>query len=130
MPRKPKQPKDTRSEYEIQCEFVEWFRTTFPNQVLFSCPNEAARNNWTKYSKSGATAGSPDLVVSLKNRVFFFELKTRTGVQSDKQKAFQERCENLGIGYYLCRNLDDCKRAILSEWNKMQNSGLQEVKTQ
>lgn len=130
MPRKPKTPKDTRSEYEIQCEAVEWFRKTFPNQVIYSTPNEAARNNWAKYEKSGATAGSPDLVVSLKDRVFFVEMKNAKGVQSDNQKAFQWRCEALGIGYYLCRNLDDFKRAILSEWNKMQNSGLQEVRTQ
>lgn len=122
MPRKPKQPKDTRSEYEIQCEVVQWFRKTFPNQVIYSTPNEAARNNWAKYKKSGATAGSPDLVVSLKDRVFFVEMKTATGVQSDNQKAFETKCNALGIGYYLCRNLDDFKRAILAEWDKIQEN--------
>lgn len=119
MPRKPKTQKDTRSEYEIQCEAVQWFRERFPNQIIYSTPNEAARNNWAKYEKSGATAGSPDLVVSLKDRVFFVEMKNAKGVQSDNQKAFQWRCDALGIGYYLCRNLDDFKRAILSEWNKI-----------
>lgn len=130
MPR-PKKPRDTRSEYEIQCEVVQWFRERFPNQVIFSCPNEAARNNWAKYAKSGATAGSPDLVVSLKDRVFFVEMKTATGAQSDNQKNFQWRCEALGIGYYVCRNLEDFKRAILAEWNKIksQESALQQVKT-
>ena len=121
MPRK-KQPKDTRSEYEIQCEAVEWFRKTFPNQVIFSCPNEAARRNWAHFSKSGATSGSPDLVVSIKDRVFFVEYKTQSGQQSDNQKAFEWKCLNLGIGYYLCRNLDDFKRAILAEWDKIQEN--------
>ena len=122
MPRKPKTPKDTRSEYEIQCEAVQWFRKIFPNQVIYSTPNEAARNNWAKYEKSGATAGSPDLVVSLKDRVFFVEMKNAKGVQSDNQKAFEWKCLNLGIGYYLCRNLDDFKRAILAEWDKIQEN--------
>lgn len=122
MPRKPKTPKDTRSEYEIQCEAVEWFRKTFPNQVIFSCPNEAARRNWAHFSKSGATSGSPDLVVSIKDKVFFVEYKTQSGQQSDNQKAFQWRCDALGIGYYLCRNLDDFKRAILAEWDKIKEN--------
>lgn len=131
MPKK-KQPKDTRSEYEIQCEAVEWFRKTFPNQVIFSCPNEAARRNWAHFSKSGATSGSPDLVVSIKDRVFFVEYKTQSGQQSDNQKAFEWKCLNLGIGYYLCRDLTSFKKAILDEWNKIksQESALQQVTPQ
>lgn len=129
---KTKKARDTRSEYEIQCEAVEWFRKTFPNQVIFSCPNEAARRNWAHFSKSGAVSGSPDLVVSIKDRVFFVEYKTATGVQSDNQKAFEVKCNALGIGYYLCRDLTSFKKAILDEWNKIksQESALQEVKTQ
>lgn len=118
MPR-PKKPRDTRSEREIQIECVGWFRERFPNQIIFSCPNEAARNNWAKFQPMGATAGSPDLIVSIKDRCFFVEMKTATGSQSDNQKNFQWRCEALGIGYYLCRNLDDFKRAILAEWEKI-----------
>lgn len=125
---KPKQPKDKRSEYEIQCEAVQWFRETFPNQVIYSTPNEAARNNWAKYEKSGATAGSPDLVISLKDRVFFIEMKNARGVQSDNQKAFEAKCNALGIGYYLCRNLEEFKRAILAEWVKMQKIDPQQHK--
>ena len=118
MPRK-KKPKDKRKEAEIQAECVQWFKTTFPNQIIFSVPLEAARNSWTKYEKMGALHGTCDLVLTLKDHVFFVEMKASWGELSTHQEAFKQRCDALGIGYYLCRNLDDFKRAILSEWNKI-----------
>ena len=122
MPRKPKQPKDTRSEREIQIECVEFFRKTFPNQIIFAVSNENYAKNWFKFQPMGAVAGVADLLVSLKNVCFFVEMKNANGTQSDNQKAFESKCNALGIGYYLCRNLDDFKRAILAEWDKIQEN--------
>ena len=132
MPRKPKQPKDTRSEREIQIECVEFFRKTFPNQIIFAVSNENYAKNWFKFQPMGAVAGVADLLVSLKNVCFFVEMKNANGTQSDNQKAFESKCNALGIGYYLCRNLDDFKRAILAEWEKIksQESALQQVTPQ
>lgn len=116
---KTKKARDTRSEREIQIECVDFFRNKFPNQIIFAVSNENYAKNWFKFQPMGALAGVADLVVTLKDRVFFVEMKTATGVQSDNQRTFQWRCEALGIGYYLCRNLDDFKRAILAEWEKL-----------
>ena len=130
MPKKPKQPKDKRKEAEIQAECVQWFKTTFPNQIIFSVPLEAARNAWTKYEKMGALGGAPDLLLTLKNHIFFVEMKASWGKLSQAQLEFQARCEALDIGYHVAKNLEEFKRAILDEWNKMQNTGLQQVTTQ
>lgn len=127
MPRKT--TKDKRDERTIQIECVEFFKKTFPNQLIFSVPNEAARNNWAKYNPMGSLSGAPDLVVTLKDRIFFVEMKASWGKLSQHQLEFQARCEALGIGYHVAKNLEEFKRAILDEWNKMQNSGLQEVRT-
>lgn len=127
--KKPKEP--TKSEREIQIECVKFFRERFPKQIILSISNEAAWKNWGKYEPMGCLHGAADLLVTLKDRVFFVEMKTKTGVQSDNQVDFQSKCEAIGISYYLCRSLDDFKRAVLSEWNKMQQqSGLQQVSPQ
>lgn len=129
MPKKTKQPKDKRKEAEIQAECVQWFKATFPNQIIFSVPLEAARNSWTKYEKMGALRGSPDLLLTLKNHIFFVEMKASWGELSQAQLEFQARCEALNIGYHVCRDLPSFKKAILEEWNKIktQETPIQET---
>lgn len=127
--KKPSEP--TKSEREIQIECVKFFRERFPKQIILSISNEAAWKNWARYEPMGCLHGAADLLVTLKDRVFFVEMKTKTGVQSDNQLDFQSKCEAIGISYYLCRSLDEFKMAILSEWNNIQQqSGLQQVNTQ
>lgn len=123
-----KKQKDTRDERTIQVECVKWFRETFPNQVITVISNEALARNWARYEPMGAVAGVADLLVSLKDNLFFIEMKNARGVQSDNQKAFEAKCNALGIGYYLCRNLEDFKRAILDQWVKMQKIDPQQHK--
>lgn len=124
--KKPKEP--PKSEREIQIECVKFFRERFPKQIILSISNEAAWKNWGKYEPMGCLHGAADLLVTLKDRVFFVEMKNARGVQSDNQKAFEAKCNALGIGYYLCRNIEDFKRSILAEWEKIKNTGLQQVK--
>ena len=117
--RKKKQ-KDTRDERSIQIECVSWFRETFPNQIITVISNEALARNWARYAPMGAVAGVADLLVSLRNNIFFIEMKNANGKQSQAQKDFEAKCNALGIGYYLVRDLTSFKRSILSEWIKMQ----------
>ena len=95
-----------KSEYDIQCEIVNYCKLN--NIICFSVPNEATRNN-SKYIKSGVMPGVSDLIVLLSNEVLFVEVKTATGKQSDKQKAFQFKVELLGFEYYVVRSLEDFK---------------------
>lgn len=129
MPKQTKKKqKDTRDERSIQIECVKWFRETFPNQVITVISNEALARNWARYEPMGAVAGVGDILVSLKNNLFFIEMKNATGKQSQAQKDFEAKCNALGIGYYLCRDLDSFKRSILAEWVKMQKIDPQQHK--
>jgi hypothetical protein len=102
-------------ESEIQHECVEWFRANYPDCIMFSVPNEAARTRFSVYEYSGALKGAPDTVVVMPCGVFFVEFKAKYGKQSPEQVAFEAAAVKLGVGYHLCRSLEDFKAVIAAE---------------
>jgi hypothetical protein len=62
--------------------------------------------------QTGLYPGASDLVVIHRGVLMFLECKTLTGVQSDKQKAFQEHVERMGYLYRLVRSLLDFQSLI------------------
>ena len=118
--------KEIKSEEGIQGQCVAWFRNNYQRKgvdkgVVFSVPNEAwAKMGSLKYSiyktlmLTGMLSGAADLVVLLKERVIFVEMKDHKGKQSPKQKLFEEQVTNLGFKYYLVRNLKDFQKIIES----------------
>ena len=54
------------------------------------------------------------LIVVLKGKVIFVEVKNEKGKQSEKQKLFEKQVTNLGFKYYLVRNLKYFKEIIES----------------
>lgn len=114
MPRKQaKQPK--LKERDIQHQCVEWFRDEHPGWIIFSCPNEAARTRFSVYEYSGALKGAPDIIVAMPCGVVFIEFKARYGKQSPEQVAFEAAAVKLGVGYHVCRSLDEFKAVIAAE---------------
>lgn len=99
-------------EYELQKECVDWFRTTYPNYLLFSVPNEACWKNKNYFAGLGSLSGVSDTIVVLPNQVIFPEFKSKTGRQSIEQKQFQQKIEELGFKYYIIRNLNYFKYII------------------
>lgn len=95
------------TEYEIQCSIVKWFRITYKDGIIFSVPNEAGWRNSNRYIASGMLSGVSDLVVIMKNKVIFFEVKTKQGKQSMEQLNYQQQVESLGFQYYVVRSLDE-----------------------
>lgn len=80
------------------------------NKILcFSVPNGGSRNEREARNLkiSGVLAGVSDLIILLPEKVFFVELKTEKGKQSEYQQSFQEQVEKLGFDYLIWRNLDD-----------------------
>lgn len=51
--------------------------------------------------------GFPDLVAFVNRRLFFIEVKSKTGRQSPYQIRFQQLAEEAGLDYILARSLDD-----------------------
>ena len=93
-------------ETELQTKMVQWLRATHPESLVWHCPNEACARRWNFYQNQGVLKGAPDLTIILPGVVFFVECKTGRGRQTPEQKVFGEKCASLGIGYYVCRSLE------------------------
>ena len=102
--------KAEKSEYDIQCECVEWMKHNHPGYIIFSVPNEAAGQRASKYKRSGMLPGVSDLVVITPRGIKFIEMKNAVGRQSKPQRTFQAQVEALGYPYYICRSLEEFKK--------------------
>ena len=95
------------SEDKEQEVFINWFRLTYKNFLIFSVPNGGNRNIYEagKLKRTGVTAGIPDLIILMPNKgIVFLEMKKQKGgVVSKVQKIIFSLIENLGftvlIGY-------------------------------
>jgi len=96
------------TEREIQKLVVEWFRATYKDKGEIICvPNEVTHYSSNKWQAVGMRKGCSDLIVVLKGKVIFVELKTPQNKQSYEQVGFQRSVENLGYEYYVVRSLDE-----------------------
>lgn len=85
-----------------------------PRLLIYSIPNES-EDAWETQKKKniGLLPGASDTVVLLPHGIsLYMECKTQIGVQSPKQKEFQERVEALGFKYYIFRSLDQFYKII------------------
>ena len=92
----------------IQRQIIAWFRLRYPEYIIAAVPNGGYRNaREAKIMKAeGVLAGFSDLVVIAREKVLFVEVKTQKGRQSECQKLFQKKVENLGFSYCVCRSFD------------------------
>ena len=96
------------TENKTQQEMVQWFRNNYclkhhnPRYCIFAVPNDSkdAKEQMRKVS-TGLLAGVSDFIVLGKGITSFFEVKTLTGVQSEKQKDFEKQVTDLGFNYYI-----------------------------
>lgn len=64
----------------------------------------------------GLRAGVSDLIIMAPGgKGYGLEVKTSTGVLSDKQKEFRAKCEELGWPYAVARSVDEAV-AIVKKW--------------
>ena len=102
-------------EESIQVACVKWFRLQYPNLVIFAVPNGGSRNLYEakNMKESGTLAGVADLVIVGNNgRVLFVEMKAGKNKQEASQVIFQQKVENLGHKYIICRSLEQFKKEV------------------
>lgn len=101
-----------KQEWLLQCQIVALLR--FQGFFVFSVPNGGSRNylEAVNLKRSGALAGVSDLIIVLKNKVVFVELKTDKGKQQTTQKDFENKVKSLGHTYLIWRNINDCQDFI------------------
>lgn len=114
---KPVKKKRERPEFYIQKDIVSWFRTEYPEFLIFSCPNEATYRRREYFHSIGMLSGVSDLIVVTDKRVLFIECKAPQGKQSTEQRQYQSIVETLGYHYYIVRSLDQFKEIISNEFN-------------
>lgn len=96
------------TEREIQKLCIEWFKATYGSDGECICvPNEVTHYSSNKWQAVGVRKGCSDLIIVLKGKVLFVELKTPQNKQSYEQIGFQRSIENLGYQYYVVRSLDE-----------------------
>jgi hypothetical protein len=108
-----------KTEAKVQQEIVVFFRNNYQRKgvdkgIIFSVPNERAGGFMAMKDLllTGLLSGVSDLIVVLKGKVIFVEVKNDKGKQSPKQILFQKQVENLGFEYHLVRNLESFKKII------------------
>ena len=102
-------------EESIQVACVKWFRLQYPNLVIFAVPNGGSRNLYEakNMKESGTLAGVADLViVGNGGKVLFVEMKAGKNKQEDSQVIFQQKVENLGHKYIICRSLEQFQKEV------------------
>ena len=106
--------KPRHEESKIQQAVVRWFRLQYPKYIIAAVPNGGYRN--TKEAaimqREGILAGFSDLMIIAQHNVLFVEMKTKDGLQSDKQKEFQNKVSRLGFEYIICRSFEQSVLAI------------------
>ena len=104
-------------EDQLQQQIIIWFKNEYQMHekgLIFSVPNGGTRNmlEAKKLKQTGAMAGVSDLIVLLPSKCLFIELKAEKGIQSEVQKIFKERVNNLSFDYFIIRSLEDFKTLI------------------
>ena len=105
-----------KSEDRIQQECYFWFHNTYPELrgLLFHPANGGSRNSreGAKFKSMGVWPGVSDLIFIYKSKFYAIELKTEKGVQSKKQKDWEDLIWVQGFDYHIVRNLEEFKRLI------------------
>ena len=82
------------------------------NQCL-SVPNDSINAIETKRKvNTGLLRGVSDLILVMPGKLLFLEVKTDTCYQSEAQREFQQRIEDLGFSYHVVRSVEDVEVLI------------------
>lgn len=108
--RKQNRGKADVSEHALQVACVRWFRSVYPDILIFAVPNGGYRTAATASSlrAEGQTAGVPDLIVPLARGNYsglYIEMKNgKAGRLSIAQKHIHERLRNMGNFVVVCHD--------------------------
>jgi hypothetical protein len=84
-----------------------------PRCVFFSVPNDSnSKEETMRKLATGMKPGASDFIFIMPSRCLFFEVKIKTGKQSDNQIEFEQQVKALGFEYYLVRSLEEFKNII------------------
>lgn len=108
--------KKYNEEQNLQMQMVTFIEWKYKELFVFAVRNEGKRSRWEQsiIKKMGLKSGVSDLVVFGKSKVLFLEVKTEKGKMSNEQKEFEKICQDKGMIYQVCRDLDCLSQTIKS----------------
>jgi len=106
-------PAALKSEDEEQIEFVYKFRKLYPDAILYCVRNDGSRTPSEKNKQvlMGVLAGVSDLVCPT-YRMYIEMKRAKGGVQSEAQKAFEQKALKEGWHYILGLGCDDALKKV------------------
>ena len=107
------------TEYEtdkmfLQCQCVEWFRSKYPDYLIFSTNNEATRRHTAFWDKSGFVSGLADLVIVTDRGVLFILVRTNKHPRKDHEIKFRQKVEMLGYKYRCIKSLQTFQDVVIT----------------
>jgi hypothetical protein len=103
----------TQSEHAIQVSCIRYFRTKYPQYLIYAIPNGSYKSKTAalQMRAEGLTSGICDLHIPIARKgynSFYIEMKKgKKGVLSENQKIMIERLRSYGNKVSVCRSLDD-----------------------
>ena len=110
------------SEHVEQSLFVQWFRRSYPNVLIFAIPNGGARSKATagRLKVEGVVAGVPDLFVP-EWRLWIEMKRIKGGVISNEQQGMIEYLQSVDYHAIVCKGAEHAKAQILEFLNEKRN---------
>ena len=102
------------SEYDEQVGFINWFRSKYPDVLIFAIPNGEKRaiSVAKRLKAEGVVRGVPDLYVPTWN--LWIEMKRVSGGRlSPDQKAMINYLENIGNTVIIGKGASDASKKVL-----------------
>ena len=115
-----KASKKVRSEFEEQCEFVHWFKKTYPGVVIMSIRNGGYRTprERSDQMREGLHPGAADLYIPAWHLWIEFK-RVNGGVLSEEQKEFANYVSNeCGDIWFMAEGFEEGKKMIYGFKNK------------
>lgn len=106
-----------QEEYHIQTSVVLWLRANFPNALFTIAPSgmKLPIGVAVKLKRMGYSPGTPDICIfepRYQYHGLFVELKTKRGVKSDEQIAWNEELNRRGYLSIFCYSFDEAVQRI------------------
>lgn len=98
----------------LQCNCVEWFRSKYPDYMIFSTNNEATRRHTEYWEKSGFVPGLADLVIMTDRGILFILVRTNNKPRKDHEVKFKRKVELLGHTYRCIKSLQTFQDVVIT----------------
>jgi hypothetical protein len=110
------------SEHVEQSLFVQWFRRSYPNILIFAIPNGGARSRATagRLKVEGVVPGIPDLFCP-EWRLWVEMKRVKGGIVSPEQKGMIDYLQSVEYHVIVGKGAEDAKAQILEFLDEKRN---------